>query len=232
MTLKLNAYLLFNTGRRSSFHLECLRKQNRPDVSQKTALPLHLVHHQVSLSTHMLDKGFFFFNPFHSLIFWFSKALAVAGLSPLLRRSHSPTLFTRLCSTPPASPSGRGGGGPCYQPVPSLRLEGSGSYEKLNSSMPSVNCSSWYSDSNGNHRGSVQRTQRPVSLTVPPVTRRDSISLAHGSAGSLVEAVSRIFPHVMQDFTDKTRIFRFWVVLLPIRVFFQTGGKKTSPTHK
>ncbi|XP_050963763.1 voltage-dependent L-type calcium channel subunit alpha-1C isoform X4 [Labeo rohita] len=149
-------------GRRSSFHLECLRKHNRPDVSQKTALPLHLVHHQ---------------------------ALAVAGLSPLLRRSHSPTLFTRLCSTPPASPSGRSGGGPCYQPVPSLRLEGSGSYEKLNSSMPSVNCSSWYSDSNGNHSRSVQRTQRPVSLTVPPVTRRDSMSLAHGSAGSLVEAV-------------------------------------------
>lgn len=133
----------------------------------------------------------------------------MAGLSPLLRRSHSPTLFTRLCSTPPASPSGRGGGGPCYQPVPSLRLEGSGSYEKLNSSMPSVNCSSWYSDSNGNHRGSVQRTQRPVSLTVPPVTRRDSISLAHGSAGSLVEAVSCIFPHVMQD--------------------FQIGGKKNIP---
>lgn len=186
--LKSNAYLLFNTGRRSSFHLECLRKHNRPDVSQKTALPLHLVHHQVSLSTHMLDKGFFL-NPFHSFIIWFSKALAVAGLSPLLRRSHSPTLFTRLCSTPPASPSGRGGGGPCYQPVPSLRLEGSGSYEKLNSSMPSVNCSSWYSDRNGNHSRSMQRTQRPVSLTVPPVSRRDSTSLAHGSAGSLVEAV-------------------------------------------
>ncbi|TRY65828.1 hypothetical protein DNTS_018004 [Danionella cerebrum] len=153
---------VFLLGRRSSFHLECLRKQNRPEVSQKTALPLHLVHHQ---------------------------ALAVAGLSPLLRRSHSPTLFTRLCSTPPASPSARSGGGPCYQPVPSLWLEGSGSYEKLNSSMPSVNCSSWYSDSNGNHRGSTQRTQRPVSLMVPPVTRRDSTSLAHGSAGSLVEAV-------------------------------------------
>lgn len=146
-------------GRRSSFNLECLRKHNRPDVSQKTALPLHLVHHQ---------------------------ALAVAGLSPLLRRSHSPTLFTRLCSTP-TSPSGRGGS--CYQPVPSLRLEGSGSYEKLNSSMPSVNCSSWDSDSNGNHSRSVLRTQRPVSLTVPPVTRRDSTSLSHGSACSLVEAV-------------------------------------------
>lgn len=34
------------------------------------------------------------------------QALAVAGLSPLLRRSHSPTLFSRLCSTPPASPTG------------------------------------------------------------------------------------------------------------------------------
>ncbi|XP_051974116.1 voltage-dependent L-type calcium channel subunit alpha-1C-like isoform X2 [Xyrauchen texanus] len=149
-------------GRRSSFHLECLRKQSRADVSQKTALPLHLVHHQ---------------------------ALAVAGLSPLLRRSHSPTLFTRLCSTPPASPSSRSGGGPGYQPVPFLRLEGNGSYEKLNSSMPSVNCSSWYSDSNGNHSGGVQRAQRPVSLTVPPITRKDSTSLAHGSACSLVEAV-------------------------------------------
>uniref|UniRef100_A0A671YWB7 Voltage-dependent L-type calcium channel subunit alpha n=1 Tax=Sparus aurata TaxID=8175 RepID=A0A671YWB7_SPAAU len=68
-------------GRRSSFHLECLRRQSRPDVSQKTAVPLHLVHHQV-------------------------EALAVAGLSPLLRRSHSPTLFSRLCSTPPGSPTG------------------------------------------------------------------------------------------------------------------------------
>uniref|UniRef100_A0A671SLR8 Voltage-dependent L-type calcium channel subunit alpha n=1 Tax=Sinocyclocheilus anshuiensis TaxID=1608454 RepID=A0A671SLR8_9TELE len=133
VTLKSTAYLLFNTGRRSSFHLECLRKHNRPDVSQKTALPLHLVHHQVNLCV----------------------------------RTHTHT----------------------HTPVPSLRLEGSGSYEKLNSSMPSVNCSSWYSDSNGNHSRSVQRTQRPVSLTVPPVTRRDSISLAHGSAGSLVEAV-------------------------------------------
>lgn len=35
------------SGRRSSFHLECLRRQSRPDVSQKTAVPLHLVHHQV-----------------------------------------------------------------------------------------------------------------------------------------------------------------------------------------
>ncbi|KAL2102517.1 hypothetical protein ACEWY4_001685 [Coilia grayii] len=156
-------------GRRSSFHLECLRRHTRGDISQKTALPLHLVHHQ---------------------------ALAVAGLSPLLRRSHSPTLFTRLCSTPPASPGGglgsglgveRGGGQGC-PPVPALRLEGSSSYEKLNSSLPSVNCGPWYSDSNGNSGGPRIRP-RPVSLTVPPLLAKDASALSHGSAGSLVEAV-------------------------------------------
>ena len=37
-------------GRRASFHLECLKRQKNPggDVSQKTVLPLHLVHHQVA----------------------------------------------------------------------------------------------------------------------------------------------------------------------------------------
>ncbi|KAJ8386896.1 hypothetical protein AAFF_G00164930 [Aldrovandia affinis] len=148
-------------GRRSSFHLECLRRQTRTDVSQKTALPLHLVHHQ---------------------------ALAVAGLSPLLRRSHSPTLFTRLCSTPPASPCARSRGR-SYQRVPTLCLEGSGSYEKLNSSLPSVNCGPWYSDSNGNSTAPSRRPPRPVSLTVPPTTGKESVLLSHGSAGSLVEAV-------------------------------------------
>ncbi|XP_047192519.1 voltage-dependent L-type calcium channel subunit alpha-1C isoform X4 [Scophthalmus maximus] len=157
-------------GRRSSFHLECLRRQSRPDVSQKTAVPLHLVHHQ---------------------------ALAVAGLSPLLRRSHSPTLFSRLCSTPPASPTAHGSDA-SYRRVPSLRLEGSNSHEKLNTSLPSVNCGPWYSDSNGNSRGpsptpsgsvSNQRAPRPVSLTVPSLLGKDSSSLYHGSAGSLVEAV-------------------------------------------
>ncbi|XP_059895100.1 voltage-dependent L-type calcium channel subunit alpha-1C-like [Gadus macrocephalus] len=150
-------------GRRSSFHLECLRRQPRTDVSQKTALPLHLVHHQ---------------------------ALAVAGLSPLLRRSHSPTLFSRLCSTPPASPTAHGGHA-SYQQVPSLKLEGATSHEKLNSSLPSVNCGPWYNDSNGNTRvGSTnQRASRPVSLTVPSLLNQDATSLTHGSAGSLVEAV-------------------------------------------
>uniref|UniRef100_A0A8K9XD42 Voltage-dependent L-type calcium channel subunit alpha n=1 Tax=Oncorhynchus mykiss TaxID=8022 RepID=A0A8K9XD42_ONCMY len=171
------------SGRRSSFHLECLRRQTRADVSQKTVLPLHLVHHQ---------------------------ALAVAGLSPLLRRSHSPTLFTQLCSTSPTSPTGRGSQA-SYQRVPTLRLQGTGpgtgSYE-LNSSLPSVNCGPWYSDSNGNSPGisprvgtASQRPPRPVSLTVPSTVHKDATSLSHGSAGSLVEAVliSEGLGHFAQD---------------------------------
>uniref|UniRef100_A0A3B5B269 Voltage-dependent L-type calcium channel subunit alpha-1C n=1 Tax=Stegastes partitus TaxID=144197 RepID=A0A3B5B269_9TELE len=149
-------------GRRSSFHLECLRRRSGPDVSQKTAVPLHLVHHQ---------------------------ALAVAGLSPLLRRSHSPTLFSRLCSTPPASPTGQCSDA-SYQRVPSLRLEGSNSHEKLNTSLPSVNCGPC-----------SQFAPRPVSLTVPSLLGKDSSSLSHGSAGSLVEAVliSEGLGHFAQD---------------------------------
>ncbi|KAM8884318.1 voltage-dependent L-type calcium channel subunit alpha-1C isoform 4-T4 [Synchiropus picturatus] len=156
--------------RRSSFHLECLRRHSRTEVSQKTAVPLHLVHHQ---------------------------ALAVAGLSPLLRRSHSPTLFSRLCSSPPASPSAEGGE-EVMQRVPSLRFDSFGSHEKLNSSLPSVNCGPWYTDSNGNSARPcpatstslpTQRAARPVSLTVPSLLGKDPSSLSHGSAGSLVEAV-------------------------------------------
>lgn len=37
---------------------------------------------------------------------------------------------------------------------------------------------------------SDQRPPRPVSLTVPSLLGKDSSSLSHGSAGSLVEAVS------------------------------------------
>uniref|UniRef100_A0A8C2ZCH9 Voltage-dependent L-type calcium channel subunit alpha n=1 Tax=Cyclopterus lumpus TaxID=8103 RepID=A0A8C2ZCH9_CYCLU len=149
-------------ARRSSFHLECLRRHSRPDVSQRTSVPLHLVHHQ---------------------------ALAVAGLSPLLRRSHSPTLFSRLCSTPPASPTGI-----LHPRVPSLRLEGLYSHEKLNTSLPSVNCGPNPSVSN-------QRPPRPLSLTVPSLPGKDSSSLCHGSAGSLVEAVliSEGLGHFAQD---------------------------------
>uniref|UniRef100_A0A672VD33 Voltage-dependent L-type calcium channel subunit alpha n=1 Tax=Strigops habroptila TaxID=2489341 RepID=A0A672VD33_STRHB len=144
-------------GRRASFHLECLKRQKNQgvDVSQKTVLPLHLVHHQ---------------------------ALAVAGLSPLLQRSHSPTMFSRLCATPPATPCNRGWP---QQTIPTLRLDGAESSEKLNSSFPSVHCGSRYPDNTG---CSSPRRARPVSLTVPSQTGGSSRQF-HGSAGSLVEAV-------------------------------------------
>lgn len=38
------------SGRRASFHLECLRRHSRPDISQKTSVPLHLVHQQVVIT--------------------------------------------------------------------------------------------------------------------------------------------------------------------------------------
>ncbi|KAK1201115.1 CAC1C protein, partial [Pygoscelis papua] len=144
-------------GRRASFHLECLKRQKNQgvDVSQKTVLPLHLVHHQ---------------------------ALAVAGLSPLLQRSHSPTMFSRLCATPPATPCSRGWP---QQTIPTLRLDRAESSEKLNSSFPSVHCGSRYADNTG---CSSPRRARPVSLTVPSQTGGSSRQF-HGSAGSLVEAV-------------------------------------------
>ncbi|GCB64893.1 hypothetical protein scyTo_0014826, partial [Scyliorhinus torazame] len=149
-------------GRRSSFHLECLKRQKNQGLevpcttplSQRTALPLHLIQHQ---------------------------ALAVAGLNPLLRRSHSPTQFSRLCATPPATPCSRRR---LQQHIPTFFLDSIESYEKLNSSLPSVNCSSWNSD---NANGSIKKV-RPVSLTVPYPFKEKGTEF-HGSAGSLVEAV-------------------------------------------
>ncbi|KAK2502901.1 hypothetical protein MC885_001604 [Smutsia gigantea] len=148
-------------GRRASFHLECLKRQKNQggDISQKTVLPLHLVHHQ---------------------------ALAVAGLSPLLQRSHSPTTFPRPCATPPATPSGRGWP---PQPIPTLQLEGAESSERLNSSFPSILCGSWSGESMHCDGGSgAIRRARPVSLTVPSQATARGRQF-HGSASSLVEAV-------------------------------------------
>uniref|UniRef100_A0A452QPA5 Voltage-dependent L-type calcium channel subunit alpha-1C n=1 Tax=Ursus americanus TaxID=9643 RepID=A0A452QPA5_URSAM len=148
-------------GRRASFHLECLKRQKNQggDISQKTVLPLHLVHHQ---------------------------ALAVAGLSPLLQRSHSPSTFPRPCATPPATPGSRGWP---PQPIPTLRLEGAESSEKLNSSFPSIHCSSWSGEPTPCGAGSSAiRRARPVSLTVPSQAGARGRQF-HGSASSLVEAV-------------------------------------------
>ncbi|XP_072810651.1 voltage-dependent L-type calcium channel subunit alpha-1C isoform X1 [Vicugna pacos] len=143
-------------GRRASFHLECLKRQRNHggDVSQKTVLPLHLVHHQ---------------------------ALAVAGLSPLLQRSHPPSTLPLPCTTPPATPGARGRP---PQPVPTLQLEGAEAVEKLDSSFPSVHCS----HRPGEPTPGAPRRARPVSLMVPsPAVARGR--QLHGSASSLVEAV-------------------------------------------
>ncbi|XP_023390961.1 voltage-dependent L-type calcium channel subunit alpha-1C [Pteropus vampyrus] len=148
-------------GRRASFHLECLKRQKNQggDISQKTVLPLHLVHHQ---------------------------ALAVAGLSPLLQRSHSPTTFRRPCATPPDTPGSRGWP---PKPIPTLRLEGADSSENLNSSFPSIHCSSWSGEPTPcGGASSATRKARPVSLTVPSQARAWGRQF-HGSASSLVEAV-------------------------------------------
>uniref|UniRef100_A0A2K6FTE4 Voltage-dependent L-type calcium channel subunit alpha n=1 Tax=Propithecus coquereli TaxID=379532 RepID=A0A2K6FTE4_PROCO len=148
-------------GRRASFHLECLKRQKNQggDISQKTVLPLHLVHHQ---------------------------ALAVAGLSPLLQRSHSPTSVPRPFATPPATPGSRGWP---PQPIPTLRLEGAESSEKLNSSFPSIHCGSWAEGAApGGGGSSAARRARPVSLTVPSPAGAPGRQF-HGSASSLVEAV-------------------------------------------
>lgn len=111
----------------------------------------------------------------------------MAGLSPLLQRSHSPTTFPRPCATPPATPSSRGWP---PQPIPTLRLEGTESTEKLNSSFPSVHCSSWAGEPTACEGGSsATRRARPVSLTVPTQAGAWGRQF-HGSASSLVEAVS------------------------------------------
>lgn len=116
------------------------------------------------------------------------QALAVAGLSPLLQRSHSPTTFPRPCPTPPVTP-GSLHGRP-LQPIPTLRLEGAESSEKLNSSFPAIHCSSWSEETTGCSGGSsMARRARPVSLTVPSQAGAPGRQF-HGSASSLVEAVS------------------------------------------
>uniref|UniRef100_A0A8C2SDD7 Voltage-dependent L-type calcium channel subunit alpha n=1 Tax=Capra hircus TaxID=9925 RepID=A0A8C2SDD7_CAPHI len=145
-------------GRRASFHLECLKRQKNPggDVSQKTVLPLHLVHHQV----------------------------APPGDSPLLQRSHPPGTLLPPRLTPPATP------GPAWplRPVPTLRLEGAESSDKLTSSFPSIHCDPHVGEPTPCGVVGTPRRARPVSLTVPSPAGPQGRPF-HGSASSLVEAV-------------------------------------------
>lgn len=111
----------------------------------------------------------------------------MAGLSPLLQRSHSPSTFPRPCATPPATPGSQGWP---PQPIPTLRLEGAESSEKLNSSFPTIHCSSWSGEPAPCGGGSsALRRARPVSLTVPSQAGARGRPF-YGSASSLVGAVS------------------------------------------
>lgn len=109
----------------------------------------------------------------------------MAGLSPLLQRSHSPASFPRPFATPPATPGSRGWP---PQPIPTLRLEGAESSEKLNSSFPSIHCGSWAETTPGGGDSNTTRRARPVSLMVPSQAGAPGRQF-HGSASSLVEAV-------------------------------------------
>uniref|UniRef100_A0A8C9EFM4 Voltage-dependent L-type calcium channel subunit alpha n=1 Tax=Phocoena sinus TaxID=42100 RepID=A0A8C9EFM4_PHOSS len=112
------------------------------------------------------------------------QALAVAGLSPLLQRSHPPGALPPPHATPPATP------GPAWplRPVPTLRLEGAESSDKLTSSFPSVHCGPWAGEPTPCGASGGIRRARPMSLTVPSPAGPQGRPF-HGSASSLVEAV-------------------------------------------
>nr|XP_046196299.1 voltage-dependent L-type calcium channel subunit alpha-1D-like isoform X5 [Oncorhynchus gorbuscha] len=104
--------------RRPSFNFECLRRQGSQDElpHQRTALPLHLMQHQV---------------------------MAVAGLDSSRAHRLSPTRSTRSWATPPATPAIKEQS-PYYTPL--IRVDLPGRRESASSSQVSVRKSSWYTD--------------------------------------------------------------------------------------
>uniref|UniRef100_A0A3B3HSQ4 Voltage-dependent L-type calcium channel subunit alpha n=1 Tax=Oryzias latipes TaxID=8090 RepID=A0A3B3HSQ4_ORYLA len=84
-------YLLSDPTERPSFNFECLRRQSSKDElpHQRTALPLHLMQHQV---------------------------MAVAGLDSSRAHRLSPTRSTRSWATPPATPASKDQS-PYYTPL-------------------------------------------------------------------------------------------------------------------
>nr|XP_029519477.1 LOW QUALITY PROTEIN: voltage-dependent L-type calcium channel subunit alpha-1D-like [Oncorhynchus nerka] len=151
--------------RRPSFNFECLRRQGSQDElpHQRTALPLHLMQHQV---------------------------MAVAGLDSSRAHRLSPTRSTRSWATPPATPASKEQS-PYYTPLIRVDLPGRRVSEYLllfresaSSSQVSVRKSSWYTDD----PEYSQRTYSPVHLQLPPEYRQH-YHQKRGSATSLVEAV-------------------------------------------
>ncbi len=85
-----------------------------------------------------------------------------------------------------------------------------------------------YNDSNGNSRvpSPSPSVSRPVSLTVPSLLGKDSGSLCHGSAGSLVEAVSVChFVCIQVELKQSSveRIFCFSLTSCPLSVTVPCG---------
>ncbi|XP_069795814.1 voltage-dependent L-type calcium channel subunit alpha-1D-like isoform X3 [Narcine bancroftii] len=110
-------------NRRPSFNFECLRRQSSQDdislspiFQQRTALPLHLMQHQV---------------------------MAVAGLDTYKSRRLSPARSTRSWATPPATPTTKERS-PYYTPL--IRVDRVESRENMNGSLPSMSRSSWYTE--------------------------------------------------------------------------------------
>ncbi|XP_072136499.1 voltage-dependent L-type calcium channel subunit alpha-1D-like [Mobula birostris] len=110
-------------NRRPSFNFECLRRQSSQDdislspiFQQRTALPLHLMQHQV---------------------------MAVAGMDSYKSRRLSPARSTRSWATPPATPPSKERS-PYYTPL--IRVDRVDSTENMNGSFRSMNRSSWYTE--------------------------------------------------------------------------------------
>ncbi|XP_059505862.1 voltage-dependent L-type calcium channel subunit alpha-1D-like isoform X3 [Stegostoma tigrinum] len=110
-------------NQRPSFNFECLRRQNsQDDVSlspifqQRTALPLHLMQHQV---------------------------MAVAGMDSYKSRRLSPARSTRSWATPPATPPSKERS-PYYTPL--IRVDRVESRENVNGNPLLMSRSSWYTD--------------------------------------------------------------------------------------
>ncbi|MGH0140668.1 UNVERIFIED_CONTAM: hypothetical protein FKN15_037776 [Acipenser sinensis] len=110
-------------NRRPSFNFECLRRQCSQDeipltpaFHQRTALPLHLMQHQV---------------------------MAVAGLDSNRAQRLSPTRSTRSWATPPATPISKERP-PYYTPL--IRVDRPHRRDHVNGSLASLHMSSWYTD--------------------------------------------------------------------------------------
>ncbi|XP_042155399.1 voltage-dependent L-type calcium channel subunit alpha-1D-like isoform X3 [Oncorhynchus tshawytscha] len=149
--------------RRPSFNFECLRRQGSQDElpHQRTALPLHLMQHQV---------------------------MAVAGLDSSRAHHLSPSRSTRSWTTPPATPSSKEQS-PYYTPL--IRVDHPGHRvsespllfgENAVSSQVPLRKSSWYTDDPEYSQGIYS----PAHLQVAPEYHQQR---NQKSATSLVEAV-------------------------------------------